>query len=348
MTLPQPETLDRPARTSSPTGVAAASRLRLNRWWGGAAGNLRGSVLMIAAIVIFSLMVACIKEIGTGLPLPQVIVVRQVIITILLLPLFLPDLRATFRTAHPGLQILRGGFSLGAILLGFTALVHVPLADATALGFTKVLFVTVAAVLILKETVGTRRWIATGVGFLGVLVMLAPGGSGEVTVYHLLALLGAVFAAGISITIRMLSETEKTATILLYQSIVLLAALIVPTVLWWDAPTAREWALLATIGISGAAAQYLVTRAYQTGEASALAPLDFVRLLIAVGIGFVVFAEVPSLRTLVGSTIVLAATFYTIRRNADPLSGDRAPKVSAEGTLVLADDLPVVPAQERS
>jgi drug/metabolite transporter (DMT)-like permease len=301
-----------------PPGPDAADRSidRLRIWWGGAAGNLRGSVLLSGAIVLFSVMLACIKEIGTGLPLAQVIVVRQVIVTVLLLPLFLPDLRSTFRTPNPGLQIVRGLFSLFAMLFGFTAVVHVPLADATALGFTKVLFVTVAAVFILKETVGPRRWLATGIGFLGVLVMLAPGGSGEVTPYHLLALLGAAFAAGISITIRMLSEREKTETILLYQSVVLIGALIMPALLWWEPPTGPEWFLLAIIGVSGAAAQYLVTRAYQSGEASALAPLDFGRLLIAVVIGFVFFAEVPNLRTLVGAMIILGATFYTFRWNS--------------------------------
>ncbi len=293
-------------------------RLRLRKWWGAASGNMRGSVLIGGAILIFGVMIACIKEIGSSLPLPQIIVIRQVIITLLLLPLFLPDLRSTLQTKHLGLQITRGLLSLMAMLCGFTAIIYIPLADATALGFSKVLFVTIAAVWILKEKVGPRRWLATFFGFLGVLIILAPGGAEPLSVYYLLAVLGALFGAGINVTIRMLSSSERTETILLYQALVLFSALIIPTVMWWVPPTLEQWVLLAVIGVSGTAAQYLVTRAYQIGEASALAPLDFTRLLVAMITGFVLFAEIPNWRTLLGAGIVVGATFYTIRRNSVP------------------------------
>jgi drug/metabolite transporter (DMT)-like permease len=293
-------------------------RLRLRLWWHEASGNMRGSVLIGGAILIFGVMIACIKEIGSDLPLPQIIVIRQIIITILLLPLFLPDLGATLRTDRLGLQLTRGLFSLMAMLCGFTAIIYIPLADATALGFSKVLFVTIAAVWILKEKVGPRRWLATFCGFLGVLIILAPGGAEPISIFYLLAVLGALFGAGINVTIRMLSSTERTETILLYQALVLFSALIIPTILWWQPPTLEQWGLLGVIGISGTAAQYLVTRAYQIGEASALAPLDFTRLLVAVATGFIFFAEIPGWRTLLGAAIVIGATFYTIRRNSAP------------------------------
>jgi len=309
-----------PQRISSisDTDAPLTRRLRLRRWWSAASGNMRGSVLIGGAIIIFGVMIACIKEIGSSLPLPQIIVIRQVIITVLLLPLFLPDLRSTLHTEHLGLQVTRGLFSLMAMLCGFTAIIHIPLADATALGFSKVLFVTIAAVWILKEKVGPRRWLATFCGFLGVLIILAPGGAEPLSVYYLLAVIGALFGAGINVTIRMLSISERTETILLYQALVLFTALIIPTIMWWKPPTLEQWALLAVIGVSGTAAQFLVTRAYQIGEASALAPLDFTRLLVAVATGLIFFAEIPDWRTLLGAGIVVAATFYTIRRNSAP------------------------------
>lgn len=300
------------------TNAPLTRRLRLRNWWGAASGNMRGSVLIGGAVLIFGVMIACIKEIGNSLPLPQIIVIRQVIITLLLLPLFLPDLRSTLHTKHLGLQITRGLLSLMAMLCGFTAIIYIPLADATALGFSKVLFVTIAAVWILKEKVGPRRWLATFCGFLGVLIILAPGGADPLSVYYLLAVLGALFGAGINVTIRMLSSSERTETILLYQALVLFAALIIPTLMWWVPPTLEQWGLLAMIGVSGTAAQFLVTRAYQIGEASALAPLDFTRLLVAMVTGFVLFAEIPNWRTLFGAGIVVGATFYTIRRNSAP------------------------------
>ena len=308
---------DQPLPSESPDALLSR-RMRVRQWWGAASGNMRGSVLIAGAIVIFGVMIVCIKEIGSSLPLPQIIVIRQVIITVLLLPLFLPDLRTTLHTRHLGLQITRGLLSLMAMLCGFTAIIYIPLADATALGFSKVLFVTIAAVWILKEKVGPRRWLATFCGFLGVLIILAPGGSEPVSVYYLLALLGALFGAGINVTIRMLSSSERTETILLYQALVLFTALIIPTVIWWTPPTLEQWGLLTVIGVSGTAAQFLVTRAYQIGEASALAPLDFTRLLVAVITGFAFFGEIPDWRTMLGAMIVVGATLYTIRRNSAP------------------------------
>ena len=285
------------------------------QWWSAAPDNLRGTVLMLAAFVAFSVMSAAIKGIGEGVPLPQILVIRQVIMTMLLMPLFLPDIGGMLETKHLGLQFVRGMCSLGSMLCGFTALVHLPLADATALSFSQVLFVTIAAVLVLKETVGPRRWIATTVGFIGVLIMLRPGAE-PLNPYALLALAGALFGAGITISVRMLAQREKTETILLYQAIVLMAALLPPAIQWWEMPTPQEWLLLVLIGTSGTAGQYLITKAFQVGEAAALAPLDFVRLLIAVAIGFFIFAEIPDLTTFLGGAVVVGATIYTVRRNA--------------------------------
>ncbi len=163
-----------------------------------------------------------------------------------------------------------------------------------------------------------RGELATFCGFLGVLIILAPGGSEPLSVYYLLALLGALFGAGINVTIRMLSSSERTETILLYQALVLFTALIIPTVIWWTPPTLEQWGLLTVIGVSGTAAQFLVTRAYQIGEASALAPLDFTLLLVAVITGFAFFGEIPDWRTMLGAMIVVGATLYTIRRNSAP------------------------------
>ena len=285
------------------------------QWWDVAPDNLRGSALMLAALLAFTVMTAAIKGIGEGLPLPQVLVIRQVIMTTLLMPLFLPNLGEMLETRHLGLQFARGMCSLGAMLCGFTALVHLPLADATALSFSAVLFVTLAAVLVLRETVGRRRWVATLIGFGGVLLMLRPGAQ-AVDPYALLALAGAGFSAGITITVRMLAQREKTQTILLYQAIVLMAALLPPAIQWWQPPTPREWLLLGLIGTFGTAGQFLITKAYQVGEAAALAPLDFVRLLLSVAIGFWIFTELPDLTTFLGGAVVVGATIYTVRRNA--------------------------------
>jgi drug/metabolite transporter (DMT)-like permease len=97
---------------------------------------------------------------------------------------------------------------------------------------------------------------------------------------------------------------------------VVLIALGLPAVFLWTPPTPAEWALMVGIGVVGTAGQWLVTRAYQMGEASALAPLDFVRLLLATVSGYLVFAELPNLVTIVGAVLVAGGTIYTMRQNA--------------------------------
>lgn len=290
-------------------------RVRMMLWWAAAPDNLRGSILMVASFFLFGAMMAGIKAIGSDLPLVQVLFIRQIIVTILLMPLFIRGFPAALRTRHPGLQMVRGAFSLGAMLCGFTALLHIPLADVTALGFAKVLFVTIGAVIFLHEKVGTRRWIATAIGFVGVLIMLRPSGDG-IGYYYFLTLIGALFGAGITITVRVLAKSERTETILFYQAVFLIVALAVPTLVWWVQPDMRQWMLIALVGITGTGGQYLITRAHQTGQASALAPLEFVRLLIATAIGFFVFSELPDGTTFAGAALVVGATVYTMHRNS--------------------------------
>lgn len=300
-----------------PLLLARISRIHRNvtAWWELAPDNLRGSVLLLLAHFAFGAMVALIKALGTSIPVPQLLVIRQIVMMLLLLPLFLPDLGGALRTNHMPLQILRGLCTLGSMGFGFTAIRHIPLADATALGFSQILFVTVLAVVVLKEKVGRHRWAATAIGFLGVLIMLRPGQNGF-ELFAFFAVLGALFGSGTAISVRILSRGERTATILLYQGLVLFAALIVPTVLNWVPPTPQQWLMLVLIGATGTAGQFLITRAFQTGEATALAPLDFTRLIINTAIGIVIFAELPDLVTVAGAALVVSSTIYVLHRNA--------------------------------
>jgi drug/metabolite transporter (DMT)-like permease len=245
----------------------------------------------------------------------EILMIRQLMVTLILTQIFRGNLRRALRTDHLGLQVQRGLFSFGSQLGQFVALVYIPLAEVTALGFSQVIFITIAAAVILRETVGLRRWVATMVGFAGVLVMLWPSGEG-LNPFALLAISSGLLSCGVTVTIRSMARTEATATIMLYQSIILCAAFMIPTALWWVTPTPREWTVLLSIGIVGSLGQYLFTSACQTGEAGALAPLEFTRLLIAASIGYVFFLETPSLSVLIGGSIVAVSTIYTVRRNA--------------------------------
>jgi drug/metabolite transporter (DMT)-like permease len=297
------------------TGWLDSRRQRLRYWWRGASPNLRGSVFMFAAMLVYAVMVAGIKHVGQGIPLVQILLIRQVIMTAILLLFAAGSLRQALHTDRLGLQVFRSVVTLLSMLCGFTAVIKIPLAQATAIGFSQVLFVTIAAVLFLKEVVDGRRWAATVIGFVGVLIMLRPSSEG-LDIYALLAVAGAICGAAITVSVRKLAASERTDTILLYQGIVLIVLLAVPTWAWWQPPTPNQWFWLITLSLFGTAGQWLITRAYQVGEAAALAPLDFSRLLLASFTGFVFFAEIPTLTTWLGAAVVIGATLYTIRKNA--------------------------------
>lgn len=296
-------------------GQPARLMRRLRHWWRGASPNLRGSVFMLSALLVYAVMVGAIKHVGQAIPLVQVLLIRQVIMTLILLAFAAGSLRQALHTDRLGLQVSRSVLTLAAMLAGFTAVVKIPLAQATAIGFSQVLFVTIAAVIVLKEKVDGRRWAATIIGFVGVLIMLRPSSDG-LDIYALLAVFGAICGAGITVSVRKLATSERTDTILIYQGIVLIVLLAIPTWVWWQTPTSNQWFWLVVLSLFGTAGQWLITRAYQVGEAAALAPLDFSRLLLASFTGFVFFAEIPELTTWIGAAIVIGATLYTIRKNA--------------------------------
>lgn len=275
--------------------------------------NLKGAVTLMAAALGFALMIALIKLVGQRLPVVQILLVRQAGMVLILLPALAAGFPDALKTGRPGLQLARIALALVAMMCGFTAVVNMPLADATALGFAKSFFVTIFAVLVLHETVGVHRWSAVALGFVGVLVMMRPGTEGF-SVYGFMAVTGAAAAGAVMVIIRLLSRTESTRTILTYQAIGVGLVMIVPAWMYWVAPTVTEWALLAGIGVVSYFAQKLNVMAYTWGEASMLASLDYVRLLYATVLGLLLFDQLPGASTWMGAAIIVLASIYTIYR----------------------------------
>ncbi len=139
-------------------GAVPSGRARLTHWWSTASPNLRGSAYMMAALLVYAVMVGAIKHVGGVIPLVQILLIRQIVMSLVLLAMSRGGLRPMLRTRRPGLQIVRSILTLTAMLCGFTAVIQIPLAQATAIGFSQVLFVTIAAVIVLKEVVDARRW----------------------------------------------------------------------------------------------------------------------------------------------------------------------------------------------
>jgi drug/metabolite transporter (DMT)-like permease len=276
-------------------------------------GNVRGSLVLTLAAFAFALMVVLIKITGQRLPVSQILFIRQVGMMLMLSPGLLSRPSNSFKTEHFPLHACRVVFALGGMTFGFTAVVNLPLAEATALGFAKSFFVTIFAVLILKETVGVYRWGAVAVGFIGVLIMLQPGALGS-SIYGAMAIAGAACAGFVMVIIRLLARTESTQSILAYQAIGVGLVMAIPAWLYWVRPTPSEWLMLGGIGFVSYWAQKANIYAYRHGEASLLASLDYVRLVYATIFGWLIFQQLPGTLTLVGAGIIVMASLYTIRR----------------------------------
>jgi len=278
------------------------------------------------ASILFSLMALLIKLLGQHLQVTQILFLRQLGMLVIVLPAIMRHFPGSLRSNRPGLQILRMGFAVVAMLGGFTAVIHLPMADATAIFFAKSFFMTIFAVIFLGEIVGVYRWSAVVVGFIGVMIMLQPG-TAEFSVYSLASLTGAAGAAAVMIILRILSHQDSADTIMTWSALGVGIAMAVPGIYYWQMPTIPEWGLLAMLAVVSYFAQRCNIFAYKHGEASLLASLDYVRLLWATLFGFLVFGHFPGLPTWVGAAIVIAAAIFTIYRETRRKRGGKSAPV---------------------
>lgn len=282
-------------------------------WFHRLPDNLKGIAFLMLASIGFSVMALLIKLLGQRLHVTQILLLRQIGMLLLVLPAILPDFPGSLRSARPGLQLLRMVFALIAMLGGFTAVIHLPLADATAIFFAKSFFVTIFAMLFLGEAVGRYRWGAVVIGFIGVLIMLQPG-TAEFSIYSLASLAGAAGAAAVMICLRAVSQYDSANTILTWSSVGIGLAMAFPGVYFWQWPTHFEWALLGGLAVASYIGQKCNIYAYKHGEASLLASLDYVRLIWATLLGYLVFSHFPGAPTWIGASIVITAAIFTIYR----------------------------------
>ncbi len=287
----------------------------LTNWFTNLPGNVKGALSLMAAALFFSIMVAMVKLLGWSYHITQILLIRQIVMTFIVLPAIIHNFPKVLQTSYPGLQMLRIGFALIAMVLGFTAIVNLKLADATAIGFAKSFFVTIFAVIILKETVGFRRWIAVGIGFIGVMIMLRPG-TDAFSIYGLYAIIASASAGLVMVIIRIMSRKDSPTTILAWQAIGIGLVMAIPGIWYWQWPSPLEWLLFVAMGLVSYIAQMFNIHAYKWGEASMLASLDYIRLVYATALGYWFFSNLPGSQTWIGAAIIIAASIYTIRREA--------------------------------
>lgn len=277
--------------------------------------TLRAMSCMLVATVAFALMHALVRHITQELHVIEVAFFRNFFGLLALFPLFLRYGFAPLRTKRIGLLTLRGVLNIGAMFAFFYGLSVTPLATVSALSFSAPIFVTILAMIVLGEVVRARRWAAIVIGFAGALVIIRPGIL-EVDYGMLAILLSSGLWAMALIVIKVLGRTESSLTITVYMGVVMVPISLVPAVFFWQWPTLEQFAWLAGVGILGAIAQLMMTEALRLGDTSEVMPLDFLKLIWAAVIGYLVFSEVPDLFTWIGGLMIFGgATYIAIRES---------------------------------
>lgn len=285
---------------------------------------LRGIGLKVLSVSVFTLMAVCIKSAAPRVPPGEAVFFRSFFaIPVIVCWLILThNLRHGLDTGNPMGHLWRGLVGTTAMGLGFTALGLLPLPEVTALGYAAPLLTVIFAAMFLGEEVRIFRLTAVVLGLIGVVIVLSPRltitnvevASKLQTIGAMAALLGAVFAALAQVFVRKLVHGEQTAAIVFYFSLTgsILALATLP--FGWVLPTGREAALLIGAGLLGGVGQILLTESYRHADTSVIAPFEYVSMILALVLGYVVFEEAPTGTMLGGASMIVAAGLFIIWR----------------------------------
>ena len=283
----------------------------------------RGAVLMVTSHALFTGVSALVKALGEAIPVAEMMFFRG----LLALPVVLAILARSggilrgARTRRLKGHVARACTGTLAQASSFYALTVLPLAVQTALGYTTPLFVTVLAIFILRERVGVHRWSAVAAGFCGVLVIAAGQGAfgglfGQAApvIGIIAAVAQGLFSAATTMLVRQLSATESSATITLYQSLLITLFTLAALPFCWVTPSWTQLGLLVAMGLLGGVAQVMLTEAWASAQVSAVAPYSYSALVWAMLLGWWVWGDLPTLSTILGSALIVFAGLSILHR----------------------------------
>ena len=275
--------------------------------------NQLGFLYMFMSICAFSLMDVIVKW-SVDYPIGQVLFFRG-FFGIVFYCFVIPRERLYnfYQTDRLGLHALRCIAGLIALVAIFIALRELPLATVVSISFAAPIFTTIFSIFLLNEKVGIYRWLAVLVGFVGIVIITEPGIS-ELNIYYIFPVIFCLGLSYVAITIRQLSSTEPVWLISFYfsLSITLLSFLTIPQ--GWVMPSFKHFVLLSFMGIFGGVANLWLSQSYKYSEVSLVTPLKYLALVFAIFFGYFVWEEIPTIKTLVGSFLVIISTLIILRR----------------------------------
>jgi drug/metabolite transporter (DMT)-like permease len=239
---------------------------------------------------------------------------------IVLLPIaFRSGIGAGLRAYKPnGLkgQLWRGAVHTAALILWFAALPHLNMADTTAIGFMTPIFVMIGAGIFLKEKMVAARWMAAGIGFIGMLIIMGPKITGTGGLWMLVMLASAPVFAGSFLITKALTKRDTSAVIVFWQALTVSLFTLPLALLNWVWPTPMQWAVFLLSGILGSGGHWCLTNSFRLADISSTQSLKFLDLVWSAAIGFILFSDIPTSASMIGGCVICGATVWIARREA--------------------------------
>ena len=272
-------------------------------------------ILNILSIVFFSIMVIFIRKASENLHILEVVFFRNLLAFIVMLPLLTSTGLAAIKMNNTKLFFMRGFFGAIGMLAGFTCLTLIPLAQATAISFSKPIFITIGATIFLGEIIKARRIAAIIIGIIGMLIIVQPGVN-SLSFGIMLAIIAALAHSINALIVKKLTLTDSPQAIIMWMVIILIPITFVPAVTVWQWPSFETWLYLWGIAIVGTLAHFSWTKSYTMAEITSLESIEFIKLPIMALFGWMIFAEIPGTWTWIGGSIIFISTMYISRREA--------------------------------
>ncbi|MBC8453990.1 MAG: DMT family transporter [Candidatus Pelagibacter sp.] len=275
--------------------------------------NQLGFLYMFLSVCTFSVMDLLVKW-SSDYPTGEVLFFRGffgLLPTYFLIPK--NKLKTFYTTERSKEHLFRCLMGLMALIAIVVALRELPLAVVVSLSYAAPLFITVLSIFLLSEKVGIFRWLAVIIGFVGVIIIAEPGFKGMNYLYFL-PLIFCIGMAFVTITIRKLSTTEPIWLISIFFTITISIAGLATIPMGWKMPNFQDFILLALIGVTGGSANLFLTQSYKLSEVSLVAPLKYLALVFAIFFGYFIWNEIPTIKTLIGASLVVLASLIIFRR----------------------------------
>lgn len=286
--------------------------LRLKAWGDAKHPNVRGVLWSLAGGFVLTVMFAAVKHVLAELPPFVVGLFRTGIALLLMMPWLLRVGIDGVKTKRPVDHFLRTVTGIGSFVCLVFSLETLILSDSIVLSFSYPLWSIVIAALFMGERIRLRRTIATIVGFAGVILVVQP--QGGLAIGAAFAMTSAVLTTLALLNVKRLTMTEPPQRIVFYFFFIGTLLLLPPAIATWQTPNWEQIAWLAVSGVSGVIGQTCLTRAYRAGDMTVIQPMDFMRIPMAAGMGFLLFDEVPDKIAALGTAIIMMASAYIVYR----------------------------------